>query len=66
MQISWRGTIGGLLLFALGVLWILQGVDALGQDGGMNGEGSWTLIGSISVIAGIGLIVWANRRSRLP
>ena len=62
MGINWRGSIGGIVLLAIGILWILQGTDSLGQDGGMNGEDNWTVIGFVAVIGGIALLVWANRR----
>jgi hypothetical protein len=45
----------GVLLAIAGVVWILQGLNLLGQSGGMNGQHIWALIGVICVIAGLGL-----------
>ena len=36
--------IGGLLAIS-GVIWTLQGLDLLGQTGGMNGQRIWAIIG---------------------
>lgn len=61
MRVNLRGTIAGLFIVAIGVLWILQGTDSLGQQGGMNGDENWTLIGSLAVLAGLGVVFWTNR-----
>ena len=45
----------GVLLAIGGVVWILQGLNLLGQSGGMNGQHIWALIGVICVLAGLGL-----------
>lgn len=56
----------GIVMVLLGGLWILQGLDVLGQDGGMNGQGEWTLIGGVSLVVGLGLVVSGVRaRTRL-
>jgi LPXTG-motif cell wall-anchored protein len=62
VRINWKGSIIPVLLIALGVLWILQGTDSLGQSGGMNGDSNWTVIGALAIVAGIGLLVFTNRR----
>lgn len=55
----------GVILVLLGGLWILQGLDVLGQDGGMNGQGEWTVIGAVALVAGLALAASATRgRSR--
>lgn len=64
MDFNWRGSIGGILIIAVGALWILQGTDSLGQEGGMNGEPRWTLIGAVAIAGGAFLLLWANRRGR--
>ena len=59
----------GVLLAAVGVLWIAQGLKLLGQSGGMNGQHIWALIGLICAVAGLGFItasVRAGRAARLP
>lgn len=56
----------GIVMVLLGGLWILQGLDVLGQDGGMNGQGEWTLIGGVSLVVGLGLVASGVRaRARL-
>lgn len=42
----------GVLLILLGGLWVLQGLDVLGGDGGMNGETIWVVIGALVLLAG--------------
>ncbi|CAA9569818.1 MAG: hypothetical protein AVDCRST_MAG19-2663 [uncultured Thermomicrobiales bacterium] len=54
----------GVILALLGGLWILQGLDVLGQDGGMNGRGEWTLIGAVALVAGLALAASALRGRR--
>jgi hypothetical protein len=44
--------IGGLLAIS-GVIWTLQGLDLLGQTGGMNGQRIWAIIGPITAIIGV-------------
>lgn len=54
-----RGTgriISGVVLAAFGLLWTLQGLDLLGQDGGMNGRIEWSVIGPLTLVAGAVLI----------
>ena len=59
----------GVLLTIAGLLWIGQGLNLLGQSGGMNGQHIWALIGVICAVAGLALItagVRAGRAARLP
>ena len=51
----------GLIVAAVGVLWILQGFDALGQSGGMNGKKTWSWIGFVVLFAGLAVIYTFNR-----
>lgn len=53
-------TIVGVIVSAVGVLWILQGFDALGQSGGMNGKKTWSWIGFVVLVAGLALIYVFN------
>jgi drug/metabolite transporter superfamily protein YnfA len=55
-------TIIGVVVGAVGVLWILQGLNWLGQSGGMNGQRRWSWIGTVVLLVGLGVIVYANRR----
>ena len=47
-------------LLAIGVVWILQGLDVLGGYG-MSGQIEWTVIGAILVVIAIALLVGARR-----
>ncbi len=51
----------GILLALVGILWILQGADLLGGNGGMNGKGIWIVIGAIVLIAGLALLAPLRR-----
>lgn len=53
-------------MFLWGGLWFLQGLDVLGQDGGMNGNGNFTVIGGVVLVLGIGVIAFANRKTSAP
>ena len=59
----------GVLLAIAGVVWIAQGLNLLGQSGGMNGQHIWAVIGAICLLAGLGLAtagVRAARAARVP
>jgi hypothetical protein len=58
----WVWLILGILLVASGVLWTLQGLDLLGQSGGMNGQKIWAVIGPITAIIGLLLLRLGVRR----
>jgi hypothetical protein len=65
----WIFLVLGVLLAIVGVLWIGQGFNMLGQSGGMNGQHVWAFIGLVCAVAGLGLIaagVRAGRAARLP
>lgn len=53
----------GVVLLLFGVIWFLQGVNVL-PGSFMTGQIRWAVYGGIAVIAGIVLLVWANRRRR--
>lgn len=57
------GTVLGVILAAVGILWILQGANALGQSGGMNGQHIWILIGALVLIIGLGVLYTAWRQA---
>jgi hypothetical protein len=52
--------IGAALAF-LGSVWILQGINVL-PGSFMSGQMRWAVRGGIAVIAGVGLLIWANRK----
>ena len=56
----------GVFLAFAGVIWTLQGLDLLGQSGGMNGQRVWAVIGPITALAGLVLIARSNRTGQPP
>lgn len=62
MRIVWL--IIGVLAVASGALWTLQGLDLLGQSGGMNGNKIWAIIGPIVAVVGLVLLVRNARAKR--
>lgn len=53
----------GVIIALLGVLWVVQGLDLLGQDGGMNGESMWVVIGLVAAVLGA-VIAFSGVRAR--
>jgi LPXTG-motif cell wall-anchored protein len=51
----------GLLLILTGGVWFLQGINLL-PGSFMTGQTQWAVIGGISLLLGIVLLVFANRR----
>jgi hypothetical protein len=60
----WIFLVIGVVLAIAGVVWILQGLNLLGQSGGMNGQHVWALIGVICALAGLGFIAAGVRARR--
>ena len=58
-------TIVSIVLILIGGVWFLQGINIIGGSV-MTGQSQWTVIGSILVIVGIGLLVFVNRRKDTP
>lgn len=55
-----------VLLILVGVLWVLQGINVIGGSM-MTGQSQWAVIGGIAVVAGAGLLAFANlRKSSTP
>lgn len=52
--------IGGLLILA-GAVWVLQGVNIL-PGSFMTGDPQWTINGAITIVVGIGLILFGRSR----
>ena len=52
----WVWLVIGALLVLSGVVWTLQGLDLLGQSGGMNGQKMWAIIGPITAVVGLFLV----------
>jgi hypothetical protein len=51
----------GVLCLLVGCIWILQGIHIL-PGSFMTGQTKWALYGCVLVVAGIGLLISANRR----
>ena len=60
----WLWMVIGVLATLFGILWTLQGLDLLGQDGGMNGNSTWAIIGPIVAVLGMLLFLFGARRRR--
>ena len=54
----------GLVLFAMGSVWILQGLNLAFRVGFMVGDKRWTFYGAILAVVGIAQIVWTLTRRR--
>jgi len=54
----------GVLFAIVGIVFTLQGLNLLGQSGGMNGHPVYAVIGLIVVLAGLGLATVAIRAKR--
>jgi hypothetical protein len=54
----WIRGIAGVVLCALGALWIAQGSGTM-HGGGMSGHASFALLGGAAVIVGLALLGWA-------
>lgn len=57
----WTFLVLGVLLVIAGIVWTLQGLNLLGQSGGMNGERIWAVIGPVTALAGLGLLTIGAR-----
>jgi uncharacterized membrane protein HdeD (DUF308 family) len=53
--------IAGVVLVVFGCIWFLQGVNVL-PGSFMTGQIRWAVYGAIAAIAGIALLLRANRR----
>ena len=53
--------IAGVVLLLMGCVWFLQGINVL-PGSFMSGQTKWAIYGGLSLVAGIGLLVAANRR----
>jgi hypothetical protein len=60
MRIVWN--IVGAVFVLFGGIWFLQGINMFPGQSFMNGQTRWSIYGGIAVVAGIVLLVWANRR----
>lgn len=52
----------GLLLLAMGTVWILQGLNLAFRVGFMVGDKRWVAYGAILSLVGIAQVIWSNTR----
>ena len=57
-------TLIGLLMVAMGGIWILQGLNIAFLHGFMAGDPHWAAYGAILAAVGICQVIWSNRRLR--
>ncbi|HEX3866884.1 MAG TPA: hypothetical protein VHV78_09035 [Gemmatimonadaceae bacterium] len=55
------GSVFGVLVAIIGIVWFLQGVDVL-PGSFMTGQMKWAIFGAIAFVVGVG-IFFASRRS---
>jgi uncharacterized membrane protein HdeD (DUF308 family) len=53
--------VSAVLCLLVGCVWILQGINIL-PGSFMTGQTRWAIYGGLLVVAGIGLLISANRR----
>jgi hypothetical protein len=53
--------VAGVLCLLSGCIWILQGINIL-PGSFMTGQTKWAIYGGLLAIAGVGLLIAANRR----
>jgi hypothetical protein len=58
----------GVLLALFGAIWFLQGTNLMPYPPGgfMNGQTKWVINGVIAFLVGVALVVWANRKKKVP
>jgi hypothetical protein len=54
------GTVVGILLILAGAVWFLQGINVIGGSM-MTGQSQWAVYGSITLVIGVALLLYANR-----
>lgn len=59
-------TLLGLVMIAMGTVWILQGLNLAFRVGFMVGDKHWVVYGAILALFGIGQAVWSNTRQPGP
>ncbi|MGH2482955.1 MAG: hypothetical protein ACRDE9_00685 [Candidatus Limnocylindria bacterium] len=55
-------TIVGVLIAAVGAIWILQGLNVIILDSFMTGSRIWVVIGAVAVVGGVALSWWGWSR----
>ena len=58
-------TLLGLLMIAMGGIWVLQGLNLAFLEGSfMAGDPQWAVYGAVLLLFGIGQAIWSNTRQR--
>ncbi|HEY2357848.1 MAG TPA: hypothetical protein VGH86_10390 [Phenylobacterium sp.] len=57
-------TLVGLLMVAMGCVWMLQGLNLAFRVGFMVGDPHWVVYGGILAVVGVAQVVWSNTRQR--
>ena len=52
----------GVLMIAVGTVWMLQGLNLAFRVGFMVGDRHWTVYGAILALLGIAQVYWSNSR----
>jgi hypothetical protein len=52
----------GLLMIAMGAVWMLQGLNLAFRRGFMVGDYHWAIYGAILAVLGIAQVIWSNTR----
>jgi hypothetical protein len=52
----------GFCMFAIGIVWMLQGLNIAFRVGFMVGQPQWVAYGAIMAFVGIAQIAWSNMR----
>jgi hypothetical protein len=52
----------GLVMLAMGVIWMLQGLDLAFRVGFMVGQRRWVVYGALLALVGVAQLVWSNVR----
>jgi hypothetical protein len=55
-------TLLGVVMIAMGTVWILQGLNLAFRVGFMVGDKHWVVYGGILALLGIAQVVWSNTR----
>jgi hypothetical protein len=52
----------GIVMIAMGTVWILQGLNLAFRVGFMVGDKHWVVYGAILALLGIAQVIWSNTR----
>jgi hypothetical protein len=52
----------GLLMVAMGSVWMLQGLNLAFRVGFMVGDRHWVVYGAILALVGVAQVIWSNTR----